>query len=192
MAIPRPEPRGYPGNLGLLFAEHVASGRSALVDLYDANRPREIDFRELDALCNAVARGLRSAGLAPGDRIAILSLNRHEFVATVLGAMRAGVVPVPINIKLATEAVHYIVHDAGAKLVFAETDLRRLSPRGVRVIEFGADGRSDFEQFLDPAVVMPKFLWNFRRLVADRMEQTVKAGPIHERKIDFRGGDLLL
>ena len=150
MAIPRPEPRGYPGNLGLLFAEHVASGRSALVDLYDANRPREIDFRELDALCNAVARGLRSAGLAPGDRIAILSLNRHEFVATVLGAMRAGVVPVPINIKLATEAVHYIVHDAGAKLVFAETDLRRLSPPGVRVIEFGADGRSDFEQFLDP------------------------------------------
>src|ERR671913_341074 len=114
--IPRPEPRGHPGNLGLLFDAHAAATRPAIVDLYDPDRPQEVSFRALDALCNAVARGVRKAGLQPGNRIAIVSLNRHEFVATVLGAMRAGVVPVPINVKLAADTVRYIVHDAGAKL----------------------------------------------------------------------------
>lgn len=144
--IPRPEPKGYPGNLGLLFADHAREERAAIVDLYDPARPREVSFRELDRLCDAVARGLRRKGLVPGARIAVLSLNRHEFIATVLGAMRAGVVPVPINVKVAAETVHYIVDDAGAKLVFAEPALKRLCPPGPEVIEYGAS----FDSFLDP------------------------------------------
>jgi acyl-CoA synthetase (AMP-forming)/AMP-acid ligase II len=152
MPIPLPEPRGYPGNLGLLLSEHAGDARTALVDLHDAAQPREIFFRDLDALCNAVARGLRKHGLRPGDRVAILSLNRHEFVATLLGAMRAGVVPVPINVKLAADAVRYIVEDAGARLVFAEYALRPLCPDGVDVVEYGVDSAADtaFERFLDP------------------------------------------
>ena len=148
--IPRPEPRGYAGNLGLLFAEHAHEERTAIVDLHDAQRPHEVSYSELDALCNAVARGLRRRGLGPGDRIAILSLNRHEFVATLLGAMRAGVVPVPINIKIAPESVRFIVEDAGAKLVFFEPALRRLLPAGVPAVAFDSDGEANFERFLDP------------------------------------------
>ena len=91
--IPCPEPRGYPGNLGLLFQEHASSDRPAIVDLREAGKARPVSFRELDALCNAFARGLVRAGLKPGDRIGILSLNRVEFVVTLLGAMRAGVSP---------------------------------------------------------------------------------------------------
>ena len=148
-ALPLPEPRGYPGNLGLLLADHAGEMRTALVDLHDSQSPREIAYRDLDALCNAVARGLRRAGLQPGDRIAILSLNRHEFVATLLGAMRAGVVPVPINIKLAPDSVAYIVADAGARLVFAEPALRRLCPPDVRVVEYGG-GENGFDAFVEP------------------------------------------
>lgn len=146
MSIPRPEPRGYPGNLGLLFAEHAREPRPAIIDLYDAQGPRQLSYRELDAACNAAARGIARAGIEPGARIGILSLNRSEFVIALLGAMRAGVVPVPINVKLAADAVAYIVKDAGAALVLAEPALRRLCPPKVRVIEFGAG----FERFLDP------------------------------------------
>ena len=119
MIVPRPEPRGYPGNLGLLFAEHAQSDRPAIVDLRDPKQPRPVSFRELDAGCNALARGLVRAGLKPGDRIGILSPNRAEFVMTLLGAMRAGVVPVPVNVKLTADSVAYILQDAGARIVFA-------------------------------------------------------------------------
>jgi acyl-CoA synthetase (AMP-forming)/AMP-acid ligase II len=146
MAIPYPEPRGYPGNLGLLFADHAGEARTAIVDLREPAAPLELSFRELNARCNAFARGLVRAGLKPGDRIGILSLNRMEFVVALLGAMRCATIPVPINIKLAADTVAYILEDAGARLVIAESALKHLCPRDMRVVQPGAE----FEAFLDP------------------------------------------
>jgi acyl-CoA synthetase (AMP-forming)/AMP-acid ligase II len=60
--------------------------------------------------------------------------------------MRCGVIPVPINVKLAADTVAYILKDSGAALVFAENALRRLCPPESKVIEFGAE----FERFLEP------------------------------------------
>src|SRR5262245_16055862 len=146
MSVPCPESRGYPGNLGLLFAEHPQWDRPAIVELRDPAQPRPVSYRELDAGCNAVARGLVKAGLGAGDRIGILSLNRVEFVVTLLGAMRAGVVPVPVNIKLPAEGVAYILNDAGARLVFADSGSKRLVPAGLRAVDYD----QDFERFIDP------------------------------------------
>jgi acyl-CoA synthetase (AMP-forming)/AMP-acid ligase II len=146
MAVARPEPRGYPGNLGLLPGDHAQSERPAIIDLRDSKQPRPVSFRELDAGCNAVARGLARSGIKPGDRIGVLSLNRVEFVMTLLGAMRAGAVPVPINIKLAADTVAYILADAGARMVIAENEYKYLIPKRNKVIEFG----DEFDRFLDP------------------------------------------
>ena len=146
MRVPRPEPRGYPGNLGLLFAEHAQEERTAMLDLRDAHQPRALTYRALDAACDAVARGLVREGLGPGDRIGILSLNRVEFVATLLGAMRAGVVPVPINVKFPAQTVTYILTDAGARLAFTESGAASLVPSGIGAVGFDDGG---FEQFLD-------------------------------------------
>ncbi|HET9404612.1 MAG TPA: class I adenylate-forming enzyme family protein [Burkholderiales bacterium] len=145
MTVPRPEPRGYPGNLGLLFAGHANSDRPAIIELRDPARPRTVSFRELDAGCNAVARGLARDGLKPGDRVGILSLNRAEFVMTLLGAMRAGVVPVPVNVKLPADQISFILDDAGARRVFTEPGLRRHCPPHLPIIEFGGN----FDSFLD-------------------------------------------
>jgi acyl-CoA synthetase (AMP-forming)/AMP-acid ligase II len=99
-----------------------------------------------DKLINAVARGLLKRGLRRGDAVGILSLNRAEFVAVYFGAMRAGMVAVPINWKLPTETLRYIAGDALVKLFF--TDIERLPqvPDGVPAINF--DG-VDWTAFLD-------------------------------------------
>ena len=149
MTVLKPEPRGYPGNLGLLFAEHAESSRTAITDLRDPERPRPWSFRELDAACDACARGVVRCGLKLGDRVGILSLNRVEFVIALLGAMRAGVVPVPINVKLSADTVSYILFDSAARLVFAEPESKRLVPGELRVVEFGGRGPDGFAPFLD-------------------------------------------
>lgn len=148
MTIPCPEPRGYPGNLGVPFAEHAGLARIALVDLRDPAAPREHAFSELDAACNAVARGLARKGLTRGDRIGILALNRAEFVVTLLGAMRAGVIPVPINVKLAADTVRYIISDAGAKLAFCESGYSHLLPQDLPAVMYDEPGA--YTSFLDP------------------------------------------
>src|SRR6266850_1054334 len=148
MTIAHPEPRGYPGNLGLLFAEHAQSDRTAIIELPDDGPPRQTTYRDLDAACNACARGLVRSGLKPGDRVGILSPNHVQFVTTLFGAMRAGVIPVPVNIKLSADTVSYILADAAVRLVFTEPELKRLVPEGTDVVFFGR-GSGGFESFLD-------------------------------------------
>lgn len=159
MAVLPPDARGYPGNLGAPFTAHAGLSRTALIDLREPQEPREHSFSDLDAAANAVARGLIRDGLQPGSRIGILSLNRLAFVATLLGAMRAGVVPVPINIKLAADTVRYIIRDAGAQLVFCEDAYTHLLPDDVSVVHYDGDGANDagvaFAQFLDPGPFTP-------------------------------------
>lgn len=153
MAVLPPEPRGYHGNLGAPFVAHADLARTALIDLRDPGAPREFAFRELDALANAVARGLVRRGLGPGDRIGILALNRAEFVVTLLGAMRAGVVPVPINIKLAADTVRFIIDDAGARLAFCDAAYAHLLPPGLPTVSY--DASAAFAQFLDHGAYTP-------------------------------------
>jgi acyl-CoA synthetase (AMP-forming)/AMP-acid ligase II len=62
-----------------------------------------------------VAALLSGAGLVPGDRLAISIGNRFEFVEVMYGAMRAGVVPVPLNTRLGAEVLGYILRDADCR-----------------------------------------------------------------------------
>ncbi len=133
-------------NLGDIFRDHDAGSALAVIDLYDPDNPRQITYRALDEGCDAVAGGLRAAGLGPGDRVGILALNRVEYLEVLFGAMRAGCVPVMINAKLPAETVHFIIEDCGARLVFADGEFRGLCPQGLRVVEFGAE----YADFLRP------------------------------------------
>ena len=147
---------GPSGNLGAIFAPHATSSRAAIVDLSDQGAPVEITYGALDEACNGVARALAAKGLGVGDRIGILGLNRHEYIAVMFGAMRAGIVPVPINIKMPPAAVADIAHDAGVKLMFTAAAQRPLCPTDIPVVDFdGAGNGATYGAFLDPGPFDP-------------------------------------
>ena len=130
-------------NLGRCFDAAAHPDKVAIIDLAEGGR--EISYAALDAECDAVARGLR--GFARGARIGILALNRREYVTAMLGTMRAGLVSVPISIKLASATIDHIVADAGLAAVFHDADRAPMCPAGVRRIGFDDGG---YAALLDP------------------------------------------
>src|SRR5690242_11808942 len=114
---------------------------------------------ELDALTKGVARALSKRGLVRGDRVAIVSANRIEFIAAYFGIMRAGLVAVPVNYRFPRKTIHLIIKDADAKLVFCDRGSVENCPFDLPVVVFGDDGGEGFDRFVDPgdfATVVPQ------------------------------------
>jgi long-chain acyl-CoA synthetase len=145
-------------NLGGLFRRDRDFDKVALIDLGGEQPPREFSYRRLDDMANGVARALLGRGLKRGERVAILSANRAEFLAAYFGIMRAGLVAVPVNFKFPPATIEFIVRDCGAKLVFCDPPRREDCPADIPVVCFGCDGAESFDAFLDPGgfdAVMP-------------------------------------
>jgi long-chain acyl-CoA synthetase len=84
-------------NLGDLIPRERDLSKVALIDLGGEHSPREFTFAAIDEMANGVARALSRRGLNRGDRVALLSANRAEYLAAYCGIMRAGFVAVPVN-----------------------------------------------------------------------------------------------
>src|SRR6202035_1873765 len=136
-------------NLGDLIGRNRDLGKIAIIDLGGESGPREISYARLDAMANGVARALKARGLERGERVAILSANRAEYLAAYYGIMRAGLVAVPINFRFPRATIHFIIKDCGAKLVFCDSARRADCPAGLPCVCFGTEGPASFEDFLD-------------------------------------------
>jgi long-chain acyl-CoA synthetase len=146
-------------NLGDLIRRDRDLGKVAIIDLGGEQIPREFTYAQLDAMANGVARALARRGFARGDRIGILSINRTEFIAAYFGIMRAGFVAVPVNFKFPRQTIHFILRDAGAKLVFCDAPRCPDVPDDIPSVHFGDEGSNGFDRFLDPgpfAAIMPR------------------------------------
>jgi acyl-CoA synthetase (AMP-forming)/AMP-acid ligase II len=145
-------------NLGDLIVRDRDLSKIALIDLGGEQAPREFSFRRLDEMANGVARALIARGLVRGDRVAILSANRAEYLAAYFGIMRAGLVAVPVNFKFPRQTIHFIIRDSGAKLVFCDAPRHGDCPPEIPAVTFGslAGGaqaeveQERFDGFLDP------------------------------------------
>jgi len=136
-----------PHNLGDLIGK-APSAKVAIIDLLNFGSPREVSYGELEELTRSVARGLLRRGVKAGERAAILSENRVEFIAAFLGAMRAGIIPVPVNFKLPQSAIDFIMKDAAVKLCFTDEVHNAKCASANEIIVFGRDGGSGFGDFL--------------------------------------------
>ena len=72
-------------------------------------------YRELDRRSRLVAWRLRSRGLQPGDRLLTWSASCPELAAVYFGAMRAGVILVPLDLRMAPATTRRIADRSGAR-----------------------------------------------------------------------------
>jgi len=133
-------------NLGALTSTDRDLDKTAVIDL-GTGQERRFTYRDFEGEAKAVARSLSARKLARGDRVAILSANRFEYLTAVHGIMRAGFVAVPVNFRFPKATIDYIVRDAGAKLVFCDAPRFDSAPNDLPRIGF--DG-AEFAAFLKP------------------------------------------
>ena len=75
--------------------------------------------------------GLTSLGVGSGDRVAVLSESRPEWVIADLAILTGGAVTVPIYPNIPAAQVGYILRDAGARAVIAADDVQAAKVREV-------------------------------------------------------------
>lgn len=103
---------------------------------------RERTFSEVAAATYRVARLLRSAGVRPGDRVALLCATRAEWTICDLAITRLGAVCVPVYPTSSIDQIAWVLQDSGASAVIAETSehvatVERLRPSSpdLRVVD---------------------------------------------------------
>ena len=114
-----------------------------------------------DATARA-ANALRGIGLAQGERVIVLMNNSAEMAEVMFGAVRGGLVAVPLNVSVGDEAVAGMIANSEAKAVVASGEhmarIERLCPRldpalSARLvgIEPGLAGWLDYRAIRDAA-----------------------------------------
>ena len=102
------------GNAAEFFVDrHVREGRGELTAFTDPWR--SLTYAGLRARSGAFAAGLRRAGIGRERRLALLLLDTVDFPVAFWGAIRAGVVPVPVNTLLPVNLIAYILADSRAE-----------------------------------------------------------------------------
>ncbi|MFI1250429.1 acyl-CoA synthetase [Streptomyces anulatus] len=97
-----------PDREALLYVDHPGTGAE-----------RRLTYAELDAAANRIAHHLIDAGIRPGEHLGLHLYNGVEYLQTVLGALKARIVPVNVNYRYVEEELVYLYRDADlAALVF--------------------------------------------------------------------------
>lgn len=145
------------------LVDRAAALQAGLPAIIDQNGAR-FSYGELARRAAHIAGALSARGIAPGDRVAILARNSFRYLEINLACAYAGIILVPLNIRLApaeitrilnlTEAkllLQALPHDAGATPVLAwddaeppgaDTPYEQMIANGP-ALERGVEGRPD-------------------------------------------------
>ncbi|MDZ7730834.1 MAG: class I adenylate-forming enzyme family protein [Natrialbaceae archaeon] len=83
----------------------------------------EQTYEETEAEANKVANVLVDQGVEPGDRVGLFIPNTTQFPAAYFGAIKAGAVATPLNLRMDPETLVYVVKDAGIDVIVASAFL---------------------------------------------------------------------
>lgn len=104
-----------------LLDRNVADGRGAKVVFSDPHA--EITYAGLQTQTRRLANVLKRLGVRREERVAMIMLDTIDFPIVFLGAIRAGIVPVPLNTLLTSEQYAYVLADCRARVLFVSEAL---------------------------------------------------------------------
>ena len=125
-----------------LLDRNVDEGRGAKLAFTDT--VSELTYGDLQRQSRRVANMLRRLGVRREERVAMIMLDTIDFPFVFLGAIRAGIVPVPLNTLLTSDQYAYVLADCRARVLFVSealyarreghrrADARSRARRGVR------------------------------------------------------------
>ncbi len=87
---------------------------------------QQYTYREFGARVNRLASALRAQGLKKGDRVAFLCPNIPPMLEAHFGVLLAGGILVPINTRLSSGEIEYILNHSGARFLFCDTEFSAL------------------------------------------------------------------
>ncbi|MFG3283845.1 AMP-dependent synthetase/ligase [Streptomyces sp. NPDC048111] len=92
----------------------------------------DVSARQFLTEVRAVAKGLIAAGVEAGDRVALLSRTRYEWVLLDFAIWSAGAVTVPVYETSSPEQIQWILGDSGATLAVVESAAHHASVASVQ------------------------------------------------------------
>lgn len=114
----------------------------------------EWDYARLLAETERVAAALRTAGVAAGDRVAVLAERGAPLVAALLGVLDADAAYVPLDPGLPAERLTYMATDSRARLLLTQTHLRDAWPAALPALRLD-DLEAGTEGTAPPALTDP-------------------------------------
>ncbi|GAA4484550.1 long-chain fatty acid--CoA ligase [Rhodococcus olei] len=112
-------------------------------------------WAEVDAITDAVARGLAARGVRKGDRVAVMMLNRLELAHVILATLKLGAISVPLNFRLTARELAPMVVDSAPRVVIVEDAFAPLLEVAAEQLEFetyaiGGSAHPPYERLIDP------------------------------------------
>ncbi len=122
----------------------VYGQRTAVVDEPDvAGTLGSPTYGELEARARGMALALDALGVDHGERVAIVSPNSARFLTAYFGVSAYGRILVPINFRLTTEEIAYIVEHSGASVLLYDPELAGAVETIKVAHRFALDGQED-------------------------------------------------
>lgn len=97
------------------------SDREAIVD-----GQVRLTYQELDSKVNILGSSLRELGITKGSKVVLFMPNCKEFIYSYFAVMRLGGIIVPVNAKLGTDELQYIIENSDAEMVIAHEMLYKM------------------------------------------------------------------
>jgi benzoate-CoA ligase len=128
-SVDRPEiaiPRDFNAAADLID-RNLAAGRAGATAFLDDRG--SLTYGALSERVNRAANAFRVLGIEPEQRILLCLLDTNDFPAAFLGAIKAGIVPVPVNTVLTPSDYAFMLRDSRARaLVVSDALYERLAP----------------------------------------------------------------